>query len=79
MGCHGYFLSAGGLHREQRSLDRAMKLGGKAFEKGQIFSAVVGWNPYASYALDKGGKKLSDSSMFSPDPISRNSLRCSSL
>jgi NitT/TauT family transport system substrate-binding protein len=37
---------------------------GKAFEKGKIFSAVVGWNPYAAYALEKGGKKLADSAMF---------------
>ncbi len=36
----------------------------KAFAKSKALSAVVGWNPYASATIEKGGRKLSDSAAF---------------
>ena len=35
-----------------------------AFARSNSLSAIVGWNPYTSQAIEKGGKKLADSAAF---------------
>ena len=51
----------------------------KAFERSQSLAAIVGWNPYASQAIEKGGRKLVDSSAFPGKIVDVMVVRRSSL
>ncbi len=51
----------------------------KAFEKSQSLSAIVGWNPYVSQAIEGGGRKLVDSAAFPGKIVDVMVVRRSSL
>ncbi len=51
----------------------------KAFERSQSLSAIVGWNPYVSQAIKKGGRKLVDSTAFPGKIVDVMIVRRSSL